>query len=62
MTLDALAEKLWRKLDLTYCQEDRETIRAALAQAERMGMERAAKMFEGTNIAAAIRAQPEPEA
>ncbi len=59
MTLDALAEALASKIDVTWTP-DRDAIAEALAQAERMGMERAAKMFEGTNIAAAIRAEMGP--
>lgn len=44
MTLDALAEELDQELLCAFNEAERLTlIRAALAQAERMGMERAAK-------------------
>ena len=46
MNLDALAEKLDQEIDDSMMLAERlKAIRAALAQAERMGMERAAKAF-----------------
>ena len=49
MTLDALAEALASKIDVTWTP-DRDAIAEALAQAERMGMERAAKIAENQKV------------
>jgi hypothetical protein len=50
MTLDTLAEKLFADMRLCDSRDEAdEVVRAALAQAERMGMERAAKILDSVN-------------